>query len=605
MNWKIYFKWIVAQAGFWLFWLTLLRFFFIAIALVSGFSLKLTEAFMSLIYGVYMDASMTAYILIIPYLLLFVSSYIPYQKVIRIYSLFIMLIISIIYAADVPLYNEWGYRMDYNAFVYLQNAKEASHFVSFKNTFLSGFLFTVYFFLAFILYKKWIPSQLLKIHYKILFAHVLVLGFLVLPIRGGIGIIPMNPGKVFFSTNPVANHAALNVPWNLLYSLDKAKKQKPFDHFMPGSDAQLLIDSLFANKMDGNMKILKTERPRIIIFLLESFTSDLIFNSYQDQEITPNLNKRFHTGVYFNKAYATGDRTEKGIASALSGFPSLAQTSILNYPEKTAKLPSLLMDLKNQNYRTSFYYGGDASFASMNTYFLNQGCEQIIDKDHFDPKNYNAKWGVHDHVIFEKLYKEVISDTSLFLKICLSLSSHPPYDVPEERHWPVTDESSLFVNTAYYTDKHLGKMLDKMELDPLWDELLIIIMADHGARWPGNNPYHLPEKFHIPFWMGGGAVQIDSTIEAVSSQNDLPATILGQMNLPHDAYSFSQDLFSFSRKEFAYYAFNNGFGWISPDGVWVYSNDQKDCMYTKRTPCDQNILAKAYFQELMDLFASF
>lgn len=547
---------------------------------------------------------MTAYLLIIPFLLFFISGFIAYEKVARIYNLLIFLILSLIYAADVPLYNEWGYRMDYNAFVYLQNAKEASHFVSLKNTFLSCFLFTIYFILAFFLYKKLIPNHFPKFQAKILFSHLIVLGLLILPIRGGFGIIPMNPGKVFFSTNPVANHAALNVPWNLLYSLDKAKKQKPFDKFMPDSQAEFLTDSLFSNRNATNLKILNTDRPRIILFLLESFTSDLIFNSYQGREITPNLNKRFQTGIYFNSAYATGDRTEKGIASALSGFPSLALTSVLNYPDKTARLPSLLKDLKNEGYRTSFYYGGDASFASMNTYFLNQGCEQIIDKDHFGSETYNAKWGVHDHVIFEKLYTDVVSDTSLFLKVCLSLSSHPPYDIPEDRNWPVSDESSLFINTAYYTDKHLGKLLNKLESDSLWNELLIVVMADHGARWPGNNSYHMPEKFHIPFWIGGGAVKVDSTIQAVSSQNDLPSTILGQMNMSYTAYSFSQDLFSSSRKEFAYYAFNNGFGWISPNGIWVYSNDKKECLYSKGIQCDQNILAKAYFQKLMQMFTA-
>ena len=141
--------------------------------------------------------------------------------------------------------------------------------------------------------------------------------------------------------------------------------------------------------------------------------------------------------------YSTGDRTEIGLASILSGFPAQPQSSIVHFPKKTEKLPSLIRSLKQLDYNSTFYYGGDISFASMSSFIYNSGIDKIIDKSSFSPKTYNAKWGVHDHILFEKVYDDILKDSSQFLKICLSLSSHPPYDIPEDYYWNENQEEVL------------------------------------------------------------------------------------------------------------------------------------------------------------------
>ena len=89
------------------------------------------------------------------------------------------------------------------------------------------------------------------------------------------------------------------------------------------------------------------------------------------ENITPNLNKLCNEGILFDNFYASGDRTDKGIVSVLSGYPAQPQSSIIKFPSKTQHLPYLTRYLNDLGYHTSFVYGGDIDFSEFQI-LLNQ-----------------------------------------------------------------------------------------------------------------------------------------------------------------------------------------------------------------------------------------
>lgn len=113
------------------------------------------------------------------------------------------------------------------------------------------------------------------------------------------------------------------------------------------------------------------------------------------------------------------------------------------------------------------------------------------------------KWGVHDHILFEKMTQDLLKEPRPFIMTGLSLRSHPPYDIPDADVWNEKDETTLFVNAAHYTDKALGKMVEQLKQSERWDSLLIIIVADHGGRYPDKVSYCEPKKFSIPILFTG------------------------------------------------------------------------------------------------------
>jgi len=132
----------------------------------------------------------------------------------------------------------------------------------------------------------------------------------------------------------------------------------------------------------------------------------------------------------------------------------------------------------------------------------------------------------------------------------------------------------------------------------------VVLVADHDCHFPDNSAYHIPEKYHIPIWFGGGVVAVDSTSEAIVSQNDIAASILGEMQLSNKEFEFSRNFFSADYKPSAYYAYNNGFGWIEPQAIRVFSNDKMEIILSEGKPQTDFKIAKAFLQKVLSVFES-
>jgi hypothetical protein len=119
--------------------------------------------------------------------------------------------------------------------------------------------------------------------------------------------------------------------------------------------------------------------------------------------------------------------------------------------------------LEQQDYRTSFIYGGEAHFDNMRGFFLNNGFQRVIDeKDYADPE-YRGTWGVSDEDLFKKA-DEVFSDAGSrpFFSLVFTSSNHEPFDIPPGRVGQPGDEGTE--TAVKYADYALGEFLQKAKL---------------------------------------------------------------------------------------------------------------------------------------------
>lgn len=136
---------------------------------------------------------------------------------------------------------------------------------------------------------------------------------------------------------------------------------------------------------------------------MESFASDIMpsMGSYKDVAVC--LDSIAQQSILFTRFYANSFRTDRGMVSILSGYPAQPTTSIMRYPRKTSQLPSIARNLaKYKNYKTTYYYGGDADFCNMRSYLVSQGYQHIISDANFPIEDKLSKWGVPDHILATK-----------------------------------------------------------------------------------------------------------------------------------------------------------------------------------------------------------
>ena len=566
-----------------------------------GRGVSFSDFFSVLYHGLPLDFSTSGYLTAFPALLLITSIAIKPTILAKIYNVYfaaILAVVSIIAVVDIVIYPYWGFHFDSTVFLYLKNPKEAFASASIIETTLGILGIIASIAITYIGYSYLIKKQILKL--KVPKSRVgtgivlLVLtAVLFLPIRGGVTVSTMNIGKVYFSDNLFLNHAAINPQFNLLYSLSKSDNFGSQYQFYNREEATAIFDQLTHQpKVDSIPRLLNTNRPNIILFILESFSA----YATTDSAIAPNMSRFAKEGIAFSNFYANSFRTDRGLVSILSGYPGHPTVAIMKYPQKTESLPTIPKSLKNEGYRNlSLFYGGDVDFSNMRSYFVGAcSISNIISDKDFPLSERMTKWGVPDSLLIDRAYANIIDtkpDTPFF-KAILTLSSHEPFDVP------VTTFEIPFHNAIHYTDNSLGIFVDKLKQTELWDNTLVIFIADHAMQsYPEGINNNDSRRFKIPMIWIGGAIKESTVVVDYGSQNDLASTLLSQLGIKHDEFMFSKDMLNPESRKFAFYSYMNGFSLIDSTGTIAYDNDKQDVIYQTGNP-ELEKQAKAFFQTM-------
>jgi phosphoglycerol transferase MdoB-like AlkP superfamily enzyme len=602
------FKALSFYAIFWMTFFFFARLFFIFFQYKNSFRYNPGELLATFYHGSALDISTTGYYMILPVLFSVIGLYFNgnwYKNSLKWYTWFLILFSSVIVVADANLYSYWGFRMDYTPMLYLKTPAEAMASVSTLKILM--FLLTIVIISALFIWlynrfisklfdsfdrpRYWLPAVPL---------FLLLWGALLIPIRGGIGLAPINAGTVYFSSKMYLNHTAVNAVWNVGTTAFTQKPVKNPYVFGDIKKAEEKVKSLVAPESEPE-KVLSTERPNIIIIVLESFSGYLIGPLGGDSTVTPNINRYAREGLLFTNFYASGTRTDKAIPAILDGYPAQPAQSIIKEPKKTQSLPSLVKILNAKGYNSAFWYGGEINFANFNSFVIGSGFHSIITKNNFSPEFYNSKWGVHDHIMFGALEDSMKVVKEPFLKVVLTLSSHEPFDVPMKTKFEGKDNVSKYKNSVFYADRSLGGFLDWAKTTDWWKNTLIVMVADHCARITSDMPIFTKHVFRIPMiWTGGALVKTGYEVKKTGNQVDIPVTILDQMGIKSD-FPFAKDLLSDKSNSFSFYTFNEGFGFVT-DSSWVsYDLKQRKTILSEGSdPSYAEDLGKSYLQVLFD-----
>lgn len=553
-----------------------------------------TEWFSVIGHGLPLDLSLAGYLTLIPGLLLIASAWTGsriLQWIRRIYFAFISILLSCIFISDLGLYGYWGFRLDTTPlFYFFSSPKDALASVSVWVV-LGGILaMAIYAALLYYLFSQILLNEKrpLKIPYRRLSVSVTLLlatGLLIIPIRGGFSVSTMNLGKVFFSANQRLNHAAINPAFSLM---DSYARQVDFDkqyRFLPPEEADRLFAELTDQPVTDSIPgLFRTERPNIILVILESFSSHLMKTLGGNADVAVNMDEIADEGILFTHFYANSFRTDRGLVSIISGYPAQPTTSIMKYTRKTQSLPSIPASLKKAGYDLQYYYGGDADFTNMRSYLVSTGIEKIVSQDDFPVSERLSKWGVYDEVLFNRLTADLKGQPQQepFLKIVQTSSSHEPFEVPYSK----LDNAKL--NAFAYTDSCAGDFVRQLKETPLWENTVVIFVPDHLGVYPEDMDNLSPERYMIPLIMTGGAIKEPQKIETYGSQIDIAATLLAQLGLPHDEFTFSKNLLNPASPHFAFFTFPNIFGMVTPDNEVVFNNESNTVTLDEGTNQGEN-----------------
>lgn len=432
---------------------------------------------------------------------------------------------------------------------------------------------------------------------------LLLTGLLFLPIRGGITVSTMNTGQAYYSQNAYLNHSAVNPLFSLLESITHQEDFASQYRFMKDKEADKIFATMTSTSDENTYPLLneatfKKGTPDILIVIMESFASDIMpsMGSYKDVAVC--LDSIAQQSILFTRFYANSFRTDRGMVSILSGYPAQPTTSIMRYPRKTSQLPSIARNLaKYKNYKTTYYYGGDADFCNMRSYLVSQGYQHIISDANFPIEDKLSKWGVPDHIVAARMMEDIKAQQNEkrpMLRILQTSSSHEPFEVPYHR---LKDKR---LNAFAYTDSVMGAIVREYRKLPKWKNTLIVFVPDHVGGYKENLNDHDRSRYQIPLILAGGAISRPMKVGIIGSQHDIAATLLGQLGVEHREFTFSKNMMSDATPKFAFFAVNDAFGVVSEENSLIYDNRAKRIVYDKGEKGFNLKRGQAYLQKLYD-----
>ena len=526
--------------------------------------------------GLKLDQTVAGYITALPLLVVLAALWIPgrwSRSVLKGYLLVIAAVAATAFAANLALYEYWAFPLDSSVLQYLASPKEALASVTAGQLLLQLLVAAAVFG-----GMAWCYPRVLRLYdparrstHRAGSTLVLLLaaGVLFLPIRGGVSVATANVSKVYFSGRMFLNHAAVNPLFSFLSTLSDGDDALYEYEFFPEPERAAIFEPLRGDLPAGigTDTLLRTRRPNVVLFLVESFGRSTVDERVGGEPVAPEFQRLKGEGVYFDNLFANSFRTDRGTVAVLSGFPAQTKMSVMKLPVKSQRLPSIARSLRREGYATSFYYGGDLNFTNTTSYLYGTGFDRLTwQKDlHFDAPT--SKWGYADDVVIDAFTDHVLAEAASqrpFFAAMLTLSSHEPFDVPFAKF----DDPML--NAMAFTDACLGRFVERVRQTPVWKDLLVILIADHAYPYPYGIANSDALRHRIPMLWLGGAVRRPAVVETYGSQSDLAATLLAQLGIAHGDFLFSRDLFDPARPKFGYWCFNNGFGVADAGGTTIF-----------------------------------
>ena len=545
------------------------------------------------------DLMVAAWLLAIPWLISLLALRRPSLSLrawLTPYYLVMGVLVAAIIVADAVMYEYWQFKLGMVVLSYAASPEGATNSVS-----LSYIIIRV---AAFLLLALWIivpciwltPKKLPTGQTERLWMRNISIIWTFLLVSG---VLWMRQGDVYTTkSHPTqrADHAAVNPVYAFCRSIRLTDNYANRYNLLSEEDRADLFKGLYPEPSDDVQdSLLNTQRPDVLVVFIEGFGCRFVKELGGLPDVAPGWSRLIPEGIFWENYYSNSFRTDRGTVSAFSGWLSYADVGLMKHAEMHSSLPSLAQSLAKEGYETGYLYGGEMTNMGKRTFLQNADFQNLYDDTAFSDEQKSGCWGVNDSTALQQACQLVSTwDDGHHFLVAQTLSSHEPWDVPYHR----LDDEKL--NAFAYTDYSIACMIDSLKQLPQWDNLLVIMIPDHGFLY--KQSYKDPGFFRSPMLWTGGAIREPRRMDVLMNQSDIPATLLSQLGIQHDDYPWSRNVLSKNYiYPFVYCNYPAGILFSDSTGTSIYDIDGDAVMMEEPADGGLRIMrAKAILQTSYD-----
>ena len=361
-----------------------------------------------------------------------------------------------------------------------------------------------------------------------------------------------NVDQMEFSSNAYANELA----GNGLFSFAAAARRNELDYDkfyrqLDPAQAKRVLQELHADRhpVGASAKQATTplkpfsRRPKqVVLISVESLSAEYLGVHGNQGNLTPYLDKLAADSVVFDRAFATGTRTVRGLDALSIAIPPIPGQAVVHRPNSD-HLAGIGELLRERGFATFFIYGGYGVFDNMNHYFASNHY-RVVDRTDFDEKTIQSEnvWGVDDESLFNHATQILDAQRARgkpFFVHIMTTSNHRPYTFPAGK---IDLPSGSREAAVKYTDYAIGQFIARAKTKPWFKDTLFVIVADHCAAVAGKTKLPVA-KYHIPLFFYAPEILPAGHLSRVVSQIDVVPTLLDALGVPGADYFYGQSLF--------------------------------------------------------------
>ena len=257
------------------------------------------------------------------------------------------------------------------------------------------------------------------------------------------------------------------------------------------SDLQSIKKYLKVNYVKPNSAYTGVAKGKnVLVIHLESFQQFLIGYKWKGKEVTPNLNKLYHSkntlsfaNFYNQVGQGKTSDAEMMLENSLFGLQSGSAMSSYGTSNTFESAPAILK--QQGGYTTAVMHGGAGSFWNRNNAYKQFGYEYFMPLSYYQNKpKYYIGYGLKDKIFFSQSIKYIERLPQPFYLKLITVTNHYPYDLDKKNQsiakTDTGDETvDGYVQTAHYLDQAVGQLMRWMKKTGLDKNTLLVFYGDH------------------------------------------------------------------------------------------------------------------------------
>ena len=380
-----------------------------------------------------------------------------------------------------------------------------------------------------------------------------------------------------YTDKPAETGIVLNTPFSIYRTIERKAYQRI--NYFDLQKLETLYSPLHFPADTG-----KFQARNVVIFILESMSKENIgalnknITDKDYQSFTPFIDSLVDHSYSFRHSFANGMKSIDAMPSILASIPSFTGSYIISiYSNNTvAGLADLLAQ---KGYDCSFFHGAPNGSMGFDAFARASGFQNYYGKTEYaDDKDFDGMWGIRDEPFFQYFARTLDQKTEPFFATLFSLSSHHPFELPDEYQGTFPEGSQPIHKCIGYTDMALRKFFDAARHSSWYRNTIFVLVADHTNQLVRPESLTATGIFSIPiifFDPSGELVGYDENRPA--QQIDIMPSLLQYLHYDKPYFAFGFDVLpsDSARNSFAI-NYVNGVYQIIDGKLVMHTNGEKN-----------------------------